>query len=96
MNPSMLDHNSVFLLILPYKQVLKKHKQERSVVPVWLDDSIRNLLDCLRCTDWDCFTDLDDVPETVSQCRVFCEDLMIPHKHILVYPNNKPRLSKAV
>lgn len=80
----------VFLLILPYEQVLKKHKQERSIVLVWLDDSVHKLLDCLCCTDWDCFTDLDDVPETVSQCNVLCEDPMIPRKHILVYPNNKP------
>ncbi|KAK0156647.1 hypothetical protein N1851_000123 [Merluccius polli] len=38
--------------------VLRKHKPERKIVPVWSRDSIQRLQDCFSLTDWDLFVDV--------------------------------------
>ncbi len=70
------------------------------LVPVWSEDSIQELKGCFECTDWELFksvcTDLDDLTETVTNYIVFCEDLVIKKKLRIVFPNNKPWITKHV
>ncbi|XDV19566.1 hypothetical protein PO909_025015 [Leuciscus waleckii] len=93
------DHNVVYLVPM-YKSVLKRHKVERRMVPVWTENSVHCLQDCFSVTDWDVFKnacpDLDELTETVSAYISFCEEMIIPQKSILIYPNNKPWVSKSV
>ena len=93
------DHNTVYL-VPSYKSVLKRHKPERRLVPVWTEESIGRLQDCYACTDWDLFKNscktVDEITETVSDYVKFCEELCIHKKSISIFPNNKPWVSKSV
>lgn len=93
------DHHVVYLAPT-YKPVLKREKTEKKLVPVWSEDSIQELMGCFECTDWDLFksecTDLDDLTETVTSYIEFCEDLVIHKKPCIVFPNNKPWITKQV
>lgn len=63
------DHNVVYL-VTSFKPVLKRHKPEQRLVPVWSEEPIERLQDCYVCTDWDVFKNscesVDELTETVS------------------------------
>lgn len=95
----MSDHSAVYL-VPSYKSVLKRNKPERRLVPVWSEESIYCLQDCLHDTDWDLFRnvceDLDELTDVVSSYVSFCESSIIPRKEISLYPHNKPWVTKGV
>ena len=65
---------------------------------VWSEDNISSLQACFECTEWNCFYDVyDDVNElsdSISSYITFCVDLITPTKKVITYPNNKPRVTK--
>lgn len=65
-------------------------------VNAWTNDSIETLKGCFLCTDWDTFSDEDNVTEVTTDYIKFCVDTVIPKKTIKVYPNNKPYITKEV
>ncbi len=58
------------------------------------------LQECFECTDWDLFkntcSDLDVLTDTVSSYISFCENMVIPCKTCVIFPNNKPWISKSL
>lgn len=54
----------------------------------------------MECTDWQCFYDVcDDINEltdTVSAYISLCVDDVIPTKKVVIYPNNKPWVTKEL
>lgn len=93
------DHSFVYL-VPSYRPVLRKHKPERRLVPVWWEESVHRLQDCFSCTDWDMFnsacTGLDELTDTVSSYVTFCEESVVPRKSITIFSNNKPWIPKSV
>ncbi len=81
-----------------YKPILKWVKPVSRTVLVWSGEAIQCLQDC--CTDWDLCKniceDLDDLTEAVSSYVTFCENLVIPQRSFLAYPDNKPLFCKTV
>lgn len=54
-----------------------------------------------KCTNWDvfiqsCGDDLDALVDVASSHAVFCKDMIIPCKHVKVYPNKKPWVTKSI
>ena len=91
------DHNTVQLIPI-YKTVFKRGKPQTKTVTVWDKDSIETLKGSFLCTDWDIFSDLeiDDATEAITDYIHFCADNVVAKKDIVVYPNNKPYITKSV
>lgn len=53
---------------------------------------------CFDCTDWDCFydagEDIHELCDAVSSYITFCVDSIVPSKKVVIFPNNKPWVSK--
>ncbi|XP_030272344.1 uncharacterized protein LOC115581424 [Sparus aurata] len=92
-------HNCVFLMPT-YKPALRHLEHEEKEVQIWSEDSVSSLQACLDCTDWDCFYDscenIDVLGDTVSSYISFCVNSIIPSKKVVVYPNNKPWVTKEL
>lgn len=70
-------------------------------VKVWTEESVLCLQECYDCTDWNvfresCGDDLDELADVTCSYVTFCRDMIIPHKRVRVYPNNKPWVTKSV
>ncbi len=91
------DHNVVHL-IPSYKSVFKTCKPEYKMVNVWTEDSMETLKGCFLCTDWSIFhqLELDDATDTISYYINFCVDNVVEKKDVVVYPNNKPYITKDI
>ena len=93
-------HNSVLLMPL-YTPSFRRLPCEEKTVKCWSDDSTSALQACFECTDWQCFFDacgdnMNYLCDTVSSYVTFCVDAVIPSKKVVVYPNNKPWISKEL
>jgi len=58
-------------------------------IKVWSEDAVSKLQGCFDCTDWSVFkdsaSDIDEVTDTVCSYITFCEDSVIPKKHVKMY-----------
>ncbi|KAK0141137.1 hypothetical protein N1851_021878 [Merluccius polli] len=92
-------HSSVYLMPV-YKRSFRCLEQEERTVKIWSETSISSLQACFECTDWDCFYDgcdyINDISDTISSYITFCVDLVIPTKKVVIYPNNKPWVTKKL
>ena len=92
-------HNSIFLLPT-YKPCFRRQEREKKAVQIWTEDSMLSSLQaCFDCTDWQGFFDacgdnIDELIETVSSYITFCVDSVIPSKQVVIFPNNKPWVTK--
>ncbi len=68
------------------------------MVNVWTEDSMETLKGCFLCTDWSIFQqlELDDATDTISDYINFCVDNVVEKKDVVVYPNNKPYITKDI
>ena len=92
------DHSTVHL-IPTYKPRIQTEPVIKKQVKVWTDECEETLRGCFECTDWDVLLDssnVDVAADVVSDYITFCEDLIVPTKTVLVYPNNKPWISKSL
>lgn len=91
------DHNTIHL-IPTYRTMLKRSKPCMREVTVWSDDAIERLKGCLLCTDWNVFydPDIDTTTETITDYINFCVDNVLPKKNVIIYPNNKPYITKEI
>ena len=92
-------HNSVYLTPV-YTPTFRRLDSTEKYVKTWSDNSISSLQACFDCTDWQCFSDAcletDELCDTISSYISFCVDLVIPMKKVVVYPNNKPWITKEL
>ena len=85
------DHATV-LLIPAYKQQLKQSKPTKKTVKVWTEEATEKLRGCFESTTWDIFrenSNLDQYTEAVMDYIKFCENICLPEKTVITYPNNK-------
>ena len=100
------DHNSV-LLVPVYKPVIQRVQPVMKTVKDWTEDSVACLQGCFDCTDLEMFdqmctsfNELTDVicfnepTDVISSYISFCVESVIPSKHITIFPNNKPWVTK--
>lgn len=93
-------HNSIFLLPT-YSPCFTRQEREEKTIKIWTEDSISSLQACFDCTDWQGFFDacgdnIDELTETVSSYVTFCIDSVIPSKQVVIFPNNKPWVTKVL
>ena len=104
-------HNSV-LLVPVYKPVCKRLERVVKTVKCWTQDGIARLQGCFDCTDWQVFHDaclggvapaarvvgqrLNELTDVISSYISFCVDTVIPTKEVIIYPNNKPWVTKEL
>jgi hypothetical protein len=69
-------------------------------VKQWTADYVECLQGCFDCTAWDVFYDacesLDELTDVVSSYISFCVDTVIPTKQTVIFPNNKPWVTKEL
>lgn len=65
---------------------------------MWTEDSIETLKDVFLCTDWSIFhtLELDKATDTIMDYMISCIDSVVAKKDVIVYPNNKPYITKEV
>lgn len=92
-------HNSIYLMPV-YKPAFRRLEREEKNIKLWTEDSISSLQGCLECTDWTCFydtcNDINEITETMSAYVKYCVDMIIPSKKVVIYPNNKPWVTKEL
>ncbi len=75
-------------------------EREERVIKNWTEDGISSLQACFDCTDWQCFfdatDDIDELSDAVSSYISFCVDSIIPTKNVVIFPNNKPWVTKEL
>ena len=91
------DHATVHLRPT-YKTALKSSKPLEKTVLQWTESSIETLKGCFLCTDWDIFLshDLNEATDVITDYINFCVDNIIPKKHVLHFPNNKPYITQDI
>lgn len=59
---------------------------------------METLRGCFMCTDWSIFhaLELDEATVTITDYMKFCVDSVVAKKAIVVYPNNKPYITKEI
>ena len=66
----------------------------------WSEDSTSTLQPSFECMDWDCFfdasKDINELCESVSSYITFSVDSTVPSKKVVIYPNNKPWVTKEL
>ena len=91
------DHNSV-LPAPVYKPVIQRVQRVVKTVKDWTEDSIACLQGCFDCTDWEMIdqmcTSFNELTDVISSYISFCVESVIPSKHITIFPNNKPWVTK--
>lgn len=91
------DHNSV-LLAPVYKPVIQRVQRVVKTVKDWTEHSVTCLQGCFDCTDWEMFdqmcTSFNELTDVISSFISFCVESVIPSKHITIFPNNKPWVTK--
>ena len=59
---------------------------------------VLSLSTCFDCTDWEMFdqmcTSFNALTDVISSYISFCVESVIPSKHVTVFPNNKPWVTK--
>lgn len=87
------DHNTIHL-IPSYKSIFKSCKPVHKTVNV----SIETLKGCFLCTDWSIFhsLELDEATDTINDYMKFCIDNVAAKKEVVIYPNNKPYITKEI
>lgn len=92
-------HDSVYLMPV-YKPVFRRLEREERTVKIWSEASISSLQACFECTDWQSFydgcDDMNELTDTVSSYITFCVDSVIPSKKVVIFPNNKPWVTKEL
>lgn len=93
------DHN-VIHLIPKYKQLLKTEKPRVDTISVWSYNSMEGLKACFECTDWDVFfeanQDANELTDTITSYIQWCKAMYIENKSVMIFPNNKPWISKEL
>ena len=83
-----------------YKPALRRLEHEEKEVQIRSEDSVSSLQAFLDCTDRDCFYDscenIDILGDTVSSYISLCVNSIIQSKKVVVYPNNKPWVTKEL
>ncbi len=78
---------------------MQRQKPKRIRIQEWNEYLLKQLQGSLECTDWDMFVEasssLDELTDTISAYVNFCTDISIPVKHIIVFANNKPWITKS-
>lgn len=87
------DHNTIHL-IPTYETVFKSNKPQTKSILVWSQDNIEILNGSFLCTH--IFHDLGihEAAETITDYINFCVDCVVTKKEIIVYPNNKPYITR--
>jgi hypothetical protein len=92
-------HNAV-LLAPVYRPVCERVERVVKTVKQWTADSVECLQGCFDCTAWEVFYDacesLDELTDVVSSYISFCVDTVIPTKQTVIFPNNKPWVTKEL
>ena len=77
-----------------YQQNIRREKAKRIQVKKWDAGYVDMLKASLDCTDWDVFIEssvnVNEAKHVISGYINFCEELYIPVKQTLCFPNNKP------
>lgn len=90
------DHNMIHLL-LTYQALLKRGKI-LSLVKVSTESATAELQyrDVRTALIGQFLCDIDEMVDVVSSHICHCEDIIIPTKHVKVFPNNKLWLSNSM
>ncbi len=94
------DHSPV-LLLLAYRQKLKREAPALRTIQCWSDQSDAILQDCFDHVDWDMFQaasddDIEAYSDSVT-CFIWkCVEDVVPTKTIRVYPNQKTWINSDV
>lgn len=85
-------------LLPSYRQQVKRERPQTRVIWQWDDDSTETLRGCFEATDWDVFfqdeTDNDRLTDAITSYVQFCEENVVATKHVRIYSNNKPWITK--
>jgi hypothetical protein len=83
-----------------YVSKLKSEKCKTIQVRKWPEGDIDILRGCFDCTNWEILYDDEcSLKYNVDVCTCyikFCTDMVIPTKNVIIYPNNKPWLTREV
>jgi hypothetical protein len=83
-----------------YRPVCERVERVVKAVKQWTADSVECLQGCFDCTAWEVFYDacesLDELTDVVSSYISFCVDTVIPTKQTVIFPNNKPWVTKEL
>lgn len=86
------------LLTPAYPPVVKRTEKVIRNIKQWTPESIKRLQGCLETNYWNIFTssssNISEHAETVSAYISFCVDNCIPIKKVVIFPNNKPWVTK--
>jgi hypothetical protein len=97
--PLGLSDHCLTQFLPKYTPLVKRQPPTIKTVHDWSPEPCENLKECFACTDWDVFTDCEDLDEcatTVSDFINFCVDTVIPVKEVRCYANNKPWVTKEI
>ena len=93
------DHNMLYCLPT-YVQVLKREKCEKLTIRKWNDECTTNLQGCLECTDWSVLCEeegkINVNMDIFNSYFLFCLNMIVPCKEIILFPNNKPWVNKEL
>ena len=80
------------------KPVTQRVQRVVKTVKDWTEDSVACSQECFDCTDWEMFdqmcTNFNELTNVSSSYISFCVESVIPSKHITIFPNNKPWVTK--
>ena len=83
-----------------YRQVLKREKCEKLKIRQWDAENTEKLQACFDCTDWpillDPSGDINVNMDIINAYLIFCIDMLVPTKEVVIYPNNKPWVNKEL
>jgi hypothetical protein len=97
--PLGLSDHCLTQFLPKYTPLVKRQPPTIKTVQDWSPEACGELRECFECTDWDVFTNCDDLDEcatTVSDYINFCVDTVIPVKEIRCFANNKPWVTKEI
>ena len=93
------DHNTV-PLIPAYIPIIRRVKKVIQNIKQWINDNILVLQGCLESTDWTklltLYDNLNEQVDTISSYASFCVDSIIPPKTVIIFPNDKPWVTKKL
>lgn len=91
------DHMSL-LLIPAYIPLRRSAPTTSRTIKTWPEGASQQLQDCFEMTNWEVFEhqDLEQHTTAVLDYIKFCTDITTVDRHIKVYPNKKPWMTKEV
>uniref|UniRef100_A0A8C7YZR7 Reverse transcriptase domain-containing protein n=1 Tax=Oryzias sinensis TaxID=183150 RepID=A0A8C7YZR7_9TELE len=97
--PHLGQSDHISLLLAPaYTPLRKRAPTKRKTIKTWPEGASHQLQDCFERTNWEIFDhpDLEEHTATVLCYINHCTDTVTVEKHIRVYPNQKPWMTREV